>query len=43
MKNLHHKGGSILGSSRGGHDTEAIVDSLVEQGVNLLFVVGGDG
>lgn len=43
VKNLHHKGGSILGSSRGGHDTEAIVDSLVEQGVNLLFVVGGDG
>ena len=32
-----------MGSSRGGHDTEAIVDSLVEQGVNLLFVVGGDG
>lgn len=30
----------MLGSSRGGHDTSAIVDSLVEQGVNLLFVVG---
>jgi 6-phosphofructokinase 1 len=43
VKNLHNQGGSILGSSRGGHDTVAIVDSLVEQGVNLLFVVGGDG
>mmetsp|Transcript_28357 Transcript_28357/g.43294 ORF Transcript_28357/g.43294 Transcript_28357/m.43294 type:complete len:536 (+) Transcript_28357:159-1766(+) len=43
VKNLHTKGGSVLGSSRGGHDTTAIVDSLVEQGVNLLFVVGGDG
>ncbi|KAL7527385.1 hypothetical protein ACHAXR_001930, partial [Thalassiosira sp. AJA248-18] len=43
VKNLHNLGGSILGSSRGGHDTKAIVDSLVEEGVNLLFVVGGDG
>eukprot|EP00571_Detonula_confervacea_P003113 CAMPEP_0172319208 /NCGR_PEP_ID=MMETSP1058-20130122/37087_1 /TAXON_ID=83371 /ORGANISM="Detonula confervacea, Strain CCMP 353" /LENGTH=543 /DNA_ID=CAMNT_0013034207 /DNA_START=142 /DNA_END=1773 /DNA_ORIENTATION=- len=43
VKNLHQQGGSVLGSSRGGHDTKAIVDTLVEQGVNLLFVVGGDG
>lgn len=43
VKNLHNLGGSVLGSSRGGHDTMAIVDSLVDQGVNLLFVVGGDG
>ena len=43
VKNLHNQGGSVLGSSRGGHDTEAIVDSLVEKGINLLFVVGGDG
>ena len=43
VKNLHNMGGSILGSSRGGHDTNAIVDSLVDQGINLLFVVGGDG
>ena len=32
-----------MGSSRGGHDTKAIVDSLVSQNINLLFVVGGDG
>ena len=43
VKHLHNMGGSILGSSRGGHDTNAIVDSLVDQGINLLFVVGGDG
>ena len=43
VANLHNIGGTTLGTSRGGHDTEAIVDSLVEQGVNLLFVVGGDG
>jgi len=43
VKDLHNQGGSILGSSRGGHDTNAIVDSLVDQGVTHLFVVGGDG
>eukprot|EP00980_Cylindrotheca_fusiformis_P030726 scaffold25312_cov127-Cylindrotheca_fusiformis.AAC.1 len=43
VENFHNLGGSFLGSSRGGHDTAAIVDSLVEQGVNLLFVTGGDG
>lgn len=43
VKNLHNQGGSMLGSSRGGHHTSAIVDSLVKEGVNLLFVVGGDG
>mmetsp|Transcript_7668 Transcript_7668/g.16695 ORF Transcript_7668/g.16695 Transcript_7668/m.16695 type:complete len:563 (+) Transcript_7668:67-1755(+) len=43
VKNFHNEGGSTLGTSRGGHDTKAIVDNLVEQGVNLLFVVGGDG
>merc|ERR1719401_2974883 len=43
VKCLHMQGGSVLGSSRGGHDTGRIVDSLVDRGVNLLFVVGGDG
>ena len=43
VRNLHNQGGSLLGSSRGGHDTSAIVDSLVEEGINLLFISGGDG
>ena len=43
VRNFHNMGGSFLGSSRGGHDTKAIVDSLVDAGVNLLFVTGGDG
>lgn len=43
VSNYHNMGGSVLGSSRGGHDTEAIVESLVAQNINLLFVVGGDG
>ncbi|CAJ1933878.1 unnamed protein product [Cylindrotheca closterium] len=43
VRNFHNMGGSFLGSSRGGHDTNAIVDALVEAGINLLFVTGGDG
>lgn len=43
VEQLQHMGGSVLGSSRGGHDTGVIVDSLESEGVNLLFVVGGDG
>ena len=43
VQNLHNVGGTMLGSSRGGHSTSGIVDSLEEKGINLLFVVGGDG
>ena len=43
VANYHNMGGSILGSSRGGHDTQAIVEALVGQNINMLFVVGGDG
>lgn len=43
VKHMHEEGGSFLGTSRGTPTTEAIVDSLVEQGINLLFVSGGDG
>lgn len=43
VQNLHNQGGSMLGSSRGGHDTAAIVDLLVNEGINLLFISGGDG
>jgi len=43
VRNFHNMGGSFLGTSRGGHDTKAIVDSLEKKGINLLFVTGGDG
>ncbi len=36
-------GGSILGSSRGPQDIDAIVDSLERMSVGVLFMVGGDG
>ena len=43
VENFHNLGGSVLGSSRGGHDTSAIVDSLASQNINQLYVIGGDG
>jgi len=43
VAHLQKEGGSLLGTSRGGHDTVAIVDSLVAQKIDVLFCIGGDG
>ena len=43
VDDIHDKGGSILGSSRGSEDVGLIIDSLKQLGVNLLFCIGGDG
>ncbi len=40
---IHLKGGTILGSSRGPVDIGRAVDNLIARGVNVLFTVGGDG
>jgi len=40
---VHEQGGTMLGSSRGNQDPEKMVDTLEARGVNLLFVIGGDG
>lgn len=40
---IHNRGGSILGSSRGGSDAKSIVDGLVHHGIDILFTIGGDG
>lgn len=40
---VHREAGSILGVSRGHQDASAIVDGLVEHGVNALVAIGGDG
>jgi 6-phosphofructokinase 1 len=40
---IHHEGGTTLGSSRGDQDARAMVDRLEELDVGVLFVVGGDG
>jgi len=43
VESIHHQGGTILGSSRGHQEPSVVVDSLVDQGINLLFCIGGDG
>jgi len=43
VQNIHHEGGTVLGSSRGGFDIEKIVTFLKEKNVNQLYVIGGDG
>ncbi len=43
VDDIHHKGGTILGTSRGPHEPRESVDFLVSQGVDILFCVGGDG
>lgn len=43
VQNIHLSGGSLLGVSRGGPETSAIVDSMEERGINMLFVLGGNG
>ena len=41
VETIHRQGGSLLGSSRGGHDTAKICDALQANGVDLVFTIGG--
>jgi len=43
VSHIHRQGGTILGSSRGSQDAAEVVDNLEANGINVLFVVGGDG
>ncbi len=43
VSDINEHGGTILGSSRGEQDPATVVDCLERMGVNLLFVIGGDG
>uniref|UniRef100_A0A7S0Q368 Phosphofructokinase domain-containing protein n=2 Tax=Coccolithus braarudii TaxID=221442 RepID=A0A7S0Q368_9EUKA len=40
---IHMKGGSILKAGRGGFDAPKICTTLRAKGINVLFVIGGDG
>ena len=40
---INEHGGTILGSSRGAQDPEVMADYLTELGIDILFVIGGDG
>ncbi len=43
VKQIHLLGGSILGTSRGNQDMGEMVDTIEDMGIDILFVVGGDG
>ncbi len=43
VDDIHQKGGTILGTSRGPVDISAAVDNLIARRVNILFTIGGDG
>ncbi len=43
VEQAHHFGGTMLGSSRGMQDIGAMVDTLEDMKVDILFVIGGDG
>jgi 6-phosphofructokinase 1 len=40
---IHNRGGTILGTSRGNQEPERMAATLERLGINVLFVIGGDG
>ncbi|HHO47741.1 MAG TPA: ATP-dependent 6-phosphofructokinase [Desulfobacteraceae bacterium] len=43
VKEIHHSGGTILGSSRGPQDVGSMVDTLERMRITTLYTIGGDG
>jgi 6-phosphofructokinase 1 len=43
VANIHERGGTVLGSSRGPQNVEEIVDCLERMNIGVLFMIGGDG
>lgn len=43
VSDIHHQGGTFLGTSRGGFDSEKIIDSIIENQLTHIFIIGGDG
>ena len=43
VESIHHQGGTMLGSSRGHQDPKTTVDFLVDNKIDILFCIGGDG
>jgi len=36
VNDIHKRGGTVIGTSRGGHDTSKIVDSIEDRGINQV-------
>ena len=43
VADIHHSGGTILASSRGGFECDRIIGFLQDNRINQLYVIGGDG
>jgi 6-phosphofructokinase 1 len=43
VQNIHHLGGTVLGSSRGFQDPAMVADFMESRGIDILFCIGGDG
>ncbi|KAL2540027.1 ATP-dependent 6-phosphofructokinase 4 [Abeliophyllum distichum] len=43
VNDIHKRGGTFLQTSRGGHDTNKIVDNIQDRGINQVYIIGGDG
>ncbi|KAL8144521.1 hypothetical protein V2J09_017553 [Rumex salicifolius] len=43
VRDINLEGGSLLGVSRGGANIDEVVDNIEAKGINMLFVLGGNG
>src|SRR6201996_2923354 len=43
VADIHNRGGTVLGTSRGSQDPARMTGTLERHGVSVLFVIGGDG
>ena len=43
VRNIHHLGGTVLGSSRGAQEPAVMVDFMEAREIDILFCIGGDG
>lgn len=43
VHDIHLKGGTILRTSRGGWDKDKISNSIINNGFNQIYIIGGDG
>jgi 6-phosphofructokinase 1 len=43
VNDIHQRGGTILGSSRGPQEVSEMADTLEQMNIGLLFTIGGDG
>ena len=43
VENIHHEGGTFLGSSRGGFEMDKILAFIKAKNISQLYIIGGDG